>query len=352
MITYALMHGCMLAMKNQNTDLLSSAASGDLNALRKVLNDASDLSAVDKNGRSALFLAASRGHVACVTELVDHATNNNIVPVDGIKSFEIACTNGHVPSAEILSTYMEAVKGKSATELQLQFAENVHFMREEEKLAKQRAAQKNKNDMGGFHAISNRIGLVEHKKYQRQKAAIFLGDVPRLLSLFDSEKSYEVLGLIKRFKDTPGAMSACGPVIKLRDSLRAKNILDSGSFWELKGAAELCDTHGHTIKEFAKIVEDKDKNKHELDCLTEKNKQTFVVELKDYGFRGASSISNKNSEALKIQFAKQRSLIGFCPELSGCQHAVMFAKMPPKKVLCALDLAKNGSELFVHGDKK
>lgn len=63
-------------------NLLFSAASGDLNALRRHKLSAMDLNQSDYDGRTALHLAAAEGHLDCVKFLVEHGSLISVDPLD------------------------------------------------------------------------------------------------------------------------------------------------------------------------------------------------------------------------------------------------------------------------------
>lgn len=63
-------------------NLLFSAASGDLNALRRHKLSGMDLNQSDYDGRTALHLAAAEGHLDCVRFLVEQGSLNTVDPLD------------------------------------------------------------------------------------------------------------------------------------------------------------------------------------------------------------------------------------------------------------------------------
>ncbi|TGZ46027.1 Glutaminase kidney protein, mitochondrial [Temnothorax longispinosus] len=87
-------------------NLLFSAASGDVTAMRRHRLSGMDMTLSDYDGRTALHLAASEGHLDCIEFLIEHCG----VPHDpkdrwGKRPVDEAETFGHVQVVEYLNNY-------------------------------------------------------------------------------------------------------------------------------------------------------------------------------------------------------------------------------------------------------
>jgi len=93
-------------------NLLFSAASGDVTALRRHKLSGMDITLSDYDGRTALHLAAAEGHYECVLFLLEHChVPHNPKDRWGNTPFDEAETFGHEKVAE----YLRSFDGKSQT---------------------------------------------------------------------------------------------------------------------------------------------------------------------------------------------------------------------------------------------
>ncbi|KOC58997.1 Glutaminase kidney isoform, mitochondrial [Habropoda laboriosa] len=98
-------------------NLLFSAGSGDVTAMRRHRLSGMDMTLSDYDGRTALHLAACEGHLNCVKFLIEQCA----VPYDpadrwGKKPIDEAKTFGHMDVVEYLNNYMQARKTETEAE--------------------------------------------------------------------------------------------------------------------------------------------------------------------------------------------------------------------------------------------
>ena len=78
-----------------NDDLLRAAARGNLNQVRRQLDEGADIDYRDEVGQTALALAAQNGHVPVVQELINRGAAINVLRTDGRTPLHMAAGSGH-----------------------------------------------------------------------------------------------------------------------------------------------------------------------------------------------------------------------------------------------------------------
>ncbi|XP_065081153.1 glutaminase liver isoform, mitochondrial isoform X2 [Ochlerotatus camptorhynchus] len=92
-------------------NLLFSAASGDVTALRRHKLSGMDITLSDYDGRTALHLACSEGHLECVKFLIEHCgVSHNVKDRWGNSPLDEAETFGHIEVSEYLKEWDEKVE--------------------------------------------------------------------------------------------------------------------------------------------------------------------------------------------------------------------------------------------------
>eukprot|EP00292_Cryptomonas_paramecium_P022112 CAMPEP_0113701302 /NCGR_PEP_ID=MMETSP0038_2-20120614/24489_1 /TAXON_ID=2898 /ORGANISM="Cryptomonas paramecium" /LENGTH=157 /DNA_ID=CAMNT_0000625159 /DNA_START=305 /DNA_END=775 /DNA_ORIENTATION=- /assembly_acc=CAM_ASM_000170 len=124
MITIQTPNGSRLSGARKSLDpgqinLLEAAAAGNVEELRKLLDQGASIEAVDYDKRSALHLACSEGHLNAVELLIERQAKLDAKNRWGHEPLQEAMVNGHKQVADCLSRRGAALTPEADMELQL-----------------------------------------------------------------------------------------------------------------------------------------------------------------------------------------------------------------------------------------
>jgi uncharacterized protein len=87
---------------SEGVDLMVAAASGNIAAMRTLVNDGVNLDETDKEGKTALMYAAEGGHVDVVKFLIENRANPNLKAKNGKTAMMYASDKGNTQIVQIL----------------------------------------------------------------------------------------------------------------------------------------------------------------------------------------------------------------------------------------------------------
>jgi len=92
----------MYSYLSEGVDLMVAAASGNITALRTLVNDGVNLDETDREGKTALMYASEGGHVEVVKFLIENRANPNLKAKNGKTAMMFASDRGHTEIVQIL----------------------------------------------------------------------------------------------------------------------------------------------------------------------------------------------------------------------------------------------------------
>jgi len=94
----------------QSSLLHEASAKGEIEHLKKLLAEGSEINLQDHSGKTALHYAAENGHGGTVTVLLENGADATVKDINGLTAYDYALRNGHKGTASILKPYSECVR--------------------------------------------------------------------------------------------------------------------------------------------------------------------------------------------------------------------------------------------------